>query len=81
MAKKALTFEQALKQLETIAERIEQGTIGLEESIQKYEEGMSLVHHCRDILAQAELKIQQVRKNADGSAELTPFKGPKPSND
>jgi len=79
MAKKKLTFEEALKQLETIAEQIERGTIGLEESIDKYEEGMALVKQCRDILTKAELKIQQLQQRADGTLETTNFKRPKES--
>ena len=74
MAKKKLTFEEALKQLETIAEQIERGTIGLEESIDKYEEGMALVKQCRDILSKAELKIQQLQQRADGTLETSSFK-------
>ena len=77
MAKKPLTFEEALQQLETIAEQIEQGAVGLEESIQKYEEGMSLVKHCREILAKAEFRIQQVQQKSNGTVETTPFKRPK----
>lgn len=76
MAKKQPTFEEALKQLETIAEQIEQGSIGLEESILKYEEGMSLVQHCREILAKAEFRIQQVQQKADGTVETKPFVRP-----
>jgi len=68
-----LTFEQALKQLETIAEQIERGQIGLEESIAKYEEGMGLVRQCREILGKAELKIQQLQQRADGGLEITTF--------
>ena len=81
MSKKKTTFEEALQQLETIAEQIEQGTIGLEESIQKYEEGMSLVQHCREVLAKAEFRIQQVQMKADGSAEVGAFKRPKGGSD
>ena len=77
MAKKKLTFEEALKQLETIAEQIERGTIGLEESIDKYEEGMALVKQCRDILSKAEMKIQQLQQRADGTLETAGFKRPK----
>ena len=78
MAKKnKLTFEEALKQLETIAEQIERGTIGLEESIDKYEEGMALVKQCRDILSKAELKIQQLQQRGDGTMVATSFKRPK----
>ncbi len=77
MAKKKLTFEEALKQLETIAEQIERGTIGLEESIDRYEEGMALVKQCRDILSKAELKIQQLQQRADGTLQATSYRRPK----
>ncbi len=73
MGKRKLTFEEALEQLETIAERIEQGKIGLEESINQYERGMALVKQCRDILAKAELKIERLQPRADGTVETTPF--------
>jgi exodeoxyribonuclease VII small subunit len=73
MAKK-LSFEEALKQLESIAERIEQGKIGLEESITEYEQGMALVKQCQDILARAELRIQQLQQKPDGSLETAGFK-------
>lgn len=72
MAKK-LSFEEALKQLESIAEKIEQGKIGLEESITQYEQGMALVKQCQDILAKAELRIQQLQQKPDGSLESSPF--------
>lgn len=77
MAKKKATFEEALSQLETIAEQIERGKIGLEESIDKYGEGMALVKHCRQILSKAENKIQQLQQRADGTLETTSFKRPK----
>ncbi len=69
MAKQKLTFEEALTQLETLAEKIEQGEIGLEESITKYEEGMALVKQCRDILNKAELRVQKIQQRADGGVE------------
>ena len=69
MAKKKLTFEEALTQLETLAEKIEQGEIGLEESITKYEEGMALVKQCRDILNKAELRVQKIQQRGDGGIE------------
>lgn len=79
MAKKKPTFEEALKQLETLARHIEQGQIGLEESINKYEEGMTLVKQCRDILSKAEHKIQQIQQKADGSLSTRKFEQPKNS--
>ncbi len=76
MARKKLTFEEALRQLEEIAEQIEQGRIGLEESITKYEQGMLLVRQCREILAGAERRIQQLHERPDGRLERSDFAAP-----
>ena len=73
MAKRKPSFEDALQQLETVADRIEQGKIGLEESINEYEQGMALVKQCRAILAKAELKIEQLQQRSDGTPETTAF--------
>jgi len=73
MTRQKLSFEDALKQLEKIAEQIEQGKIGLEESITQYEQGMTLVKHCQDILARAELRIQQLQQKEDGTLEARPM--------
>lgn len=75
MAKKKPTFEEALTRLEAIAEQIEQGKIGLEESITRYEEGMELIAHCRQILGRAEQRVQELHEKADGSPELKPHEG------
>ena len=69
MAKK-LTFEQALEQLEQIVSRIEQGETSLEESIEKYAEGITLIKQCRKILDAAEKKIQLL--SGAETAQLTP---------
>ncbi len=61
---KKQTFEQALAQLEGIVEKVEQGEIGLEESIEKYAQGMQLIKYCRDILDQAEKRIETIQKEA-----------------
>lgn len=74
MANKKPSFEEALKQLEEITARIERGEIGLEESITQYEKGMSLVKQCRDILAKAEHKIQQLQEKSDGALTTKSFK-------
>jgi len=76
MARQRLSFEEALKQLEEIAEQIEQGKIGLEESITRYEQGMALVKQCRDILSKAEQRIQKLQEADDGTLETTPFAPP-----
>jgi exodeoxyribonuclease VII small subunit len=64
MSKKNPTFEEALACLQRIADEIEEGKIGLEESITKYEEGMKIIQHCRAILTTAEQRIIQLRPDA-----------------
>ena len=73
---KSMTFEEALAKLEGIVEAIEQGKIGLEESVARYEEGMGLIQHCRKIISQAELKIQKLQAGADGQLQPEPFEQP-----
>jgi len=65
-----LSFEQAIKELTSIVEKIEQGEIPLENSLQQYERGMALIGHCRTILQKAEKRIEKISKEEkpeDGS--------------
>jgi len=57
-----LSFEQAIKELTSIVQRIEQGKIPLENSLQQYERGMALIKHCRTILQKAEKRIENISK-------------------
>ncbi|MCY2927293.1 MAG: exodeoxyribonuclease VII small subunit [Planctomycetota bacterium] len=59
---KKVSFEQALERLEQIVSQIESGKVPLEESIEKYAEGMALLKTCRTILESAEKKIQVLAK-------------------
>jgi exodeoxyribonuclease VII small subunit len=70
MAKKKVSFEQALERIEEIVSEIEDGSVPLEESIDKYAEGIKLIDQCRTILAGAEKKIQLLTKARD--QELQP---------
>ena len=72
MSKSEPTFEEAMKRLETIVQAIEQGKIGLEESIKQYEEGMALIRRCRGVLSDAELKIQHLQAAGADGAEVAP---------
>lgn len=62
-----LTYEQALAQLEAIVAAIDQGKIGLQESITEYEKGVKLLRRCRAFLAEAEMKIQHLQVAEDGT--------------
>jgi exodeoxyribonuclease VII small subunit len=57
-----LSFEQAIKELTSIVEKIEQGEIPLQDSLAQYEKGMALIKHCRDILQKAEKRIEKISK-------------------
>ena len=78
MSKRKLSFEEALEKLESLAEEIEEGKVGLEASITKYEEGMKLIQQCRQMLSQAEQRIQKLQEQSDGTLQATPMKRPKP---
>jgi exodeoxyribonuclease VII small subunit len=66
-------FEEALKKLEAIVEAMESDDLPLETLLAKYEEGSKLVKICREKLSEADLKIQQLEKNAAGEMKLKPF--------
>jgi len=66
-------FEEALQKLESIVETMEAGDLPLETLIARYEEGTRLANVCQEKLAEAELKIQQLEKNAAGEMKLKAF--------
>jgi exodeoxyribonuclease VII small subunit len=68
-----LPFEEALKKLEGIVEAMEADDLPLETLLARYEEGTKLVKMCRGKISEAELKIQQLEKNADKEMKLKPF--------
>ena len=57
-----LTFEEALSELEKIAERLEEGELGLDDSIAAFEKGVNLVKFCQEKLEEAERKIEILQK-------------------
>ena len=66
------TFEQALADLEKIVTDVEQGKIGLEESIDQYEKGMKLIKHCRTILEAAEKRIETIAQDTPAPPDDDP---------
>jgi exodeoxyribonuclease VII small subunit len=61
-----LSFETALSKLETIVESMETGEVPLADLLAKFEEGNKLLKHCEGRLKEAELKIEQLKKERDG---------------
>ncbi len=64
-------FEQAMKRLEEIVEKIEQGGSSLDAMMGLYEEGARLSKQCLEHLQATELKLKKLTKDIDGSFELT----------
>lgn len=60
--KERLSFEEALKKLESIVEQLEDEEITLEDSVKLYEEGVKMSKFCTEILEEAELRINQVNE-------------------
>ena len=59
-APETMTYEQAVDELESIIGRIEQGEIGLEQSLVEYKRGAALLKRCRGILDLAEQQIEKL---------------------
>lgn len=53
-------FEEALQQLEQIVEKMESGSLNLEQALQYFEQGITLTRQCQHALRHAEQRIQQL---------------------
>lgn len=67
----ALSFEDALRQLEEIVGRLESGRVELEESIAIYERGAALKAHCELRLKDAEARIEKIVLGPTGAVTGT----------
>ncbi|HHJ40351.1 MAG: exodeoxyribonuclease VII small subunit [Methylothermaceae bacteria B42] len=72
MAKRKVSFETQLKELEKIVTRLEQGDVSLEESLKLFEKGVQLASACQNALQEAEQKVQ-ILTQANGDSQLKPF--------
>ncbi len=68
-----LSFETALEKLESIVESMESGEVPLADLLAKFEEGTRLLKVCEARLKDAELKIEQLKKQKDGSIAFEKF--------
>jgi exodeoxyribonuclease VII small subunit len=68
-----LSFEDALGKLESIVESMESGEVPLAELLAKFEEGTRLLKVCESRLQDAELKIEQLKKQKDGNVAFEKF--------
>ena len=68
----ALSFEQALAELERIVAELESGRTDLEQSIAAYERGARLKAHCEAKLKEAQLRVEKIVIGPAGPAGLEP---------
>ena len=61
-----LSFEKALAELEEIVDKLENGSIDLEKSIEFYTRGSHLKAHCQQKLNDAVLKLEEIKVSSDG---------------
>lgn len=69
----ALSFEDALAELETIVKGLEGGQQKLEDAITAYERGAALRRHCEAKLAEAEARVAAIVRAADGAFSTRPL--------
>ena len=66
----AMSFEDALAELEAIVRGLEEGKGNLEDAIGAYERGAALKRHCERKLNEAKAKVDKISIGPDGAAEL-----------
>ncbi|AFC69591.1 exodeoxyribonuclease VII small subunit [Rickettsia amblyommatis] len=65
-----ISFEEALKELEEIVKKIDNGQESLETAVNSFERGILLKNHCEKKLKEARLKIEKITKLADSTVIL-----------
>lgn len=68
-----MSFEAALRELETIVGRLEQGEVDLEDSIALYERGQTLKAHCEQKLKAAESRLERIVQGPQGASGSEPL--------
>jgi len=68
----ALSFEDALAQLEKIVRELEAGQGRLEDAIAGYERGAQLKAHCEAKLREAQVKVERIARTASGTVTTAP---------
>ena len=67
--KNKITFEESMKNLEAIVTELEKGDLSLDESVEKFEEGIKISKECNSILESAEKKISILLQNDEEITE------------
>lgn len=72
---KKMSFEEAIKELEDIVKRLEDGKGNLDEAIDMYERGIGLKQHCEKRLKEAQMRIEKIMLAEDGTQRTEAFQG------
>jgi exodeoxyribonuclease VII small subunit len=70
----AMSFEDALAELEQIVRRLEAGQVKLDDAIQSYERGAQLKQHCERKLNEAQQRVDRIVVGPDGAIAVEPAK-------
>lgn len=65
-----MSYEEALAELEGIVRQLENGSGGLDDGIKAYERGAMLKRHCEARLQDAQMRVEKIVLNTDGSAAI-----------
>jgi exodeoxyribonuclease VII small subunit len=69
----AMSFEQALGELERIVQELERGQLDLDAAIRAYERGSQLKAHCSNKLREAQLRVERISLSGGGTVQATPI--------
>ena len=67
------TFEEALQKLELAVEKLDEGSLSLEEAMSTFEDGVRWSRECHQFLEKAEERVEIILKNENGKYETKPF--------
>ena len=62
----SMTFEESLKALEELVDKLENGSLDLDKSLDIYENAIKLRDHCRKVLENSERRVQKIMETPDG---------------
>jgi len=68
-----LSFEDAMRELESIVRDLETGKAKLDDAIKAYERGALVKRHCQAHLARATAKVEQITVGSDGTISVAPL--------
>ena len=77
-AKRSSSLEARLARLEAIVAALERDDLELEQALALFEEGIQHIRHARELLRQAELRVEQLQVEEDGTVVIEPMERGEP---